>query len=142
MITARRLQGIFTALPTPVHADGTVHAEAVRTMVRRQLDAGVAGLVPVGGTGEYGALAAAEREALRASCTEARDYQRALSRRMTADFTDKLKKEGMTVTPLAPAEVQKMRERLQSVTDRYTAQIGPELVAQAQQELAKLRSAK
>lgn len=87
-------------------------------------------------------LAAPEREALRSSCTEARDWQRALSRRMTAELTDKLKKEGMTVTPLAPAEVQKMRERLKPVTDRYTAEIGPELVAQAQQELARIRSAK
>lgn len=87
-------------------------------------------------------LGAPEREALRTSCTEARDWQRALSRRMTAELTDKLKKEGMTVTPLAPAEVQKMRDRLKPVTDRYTAEIGPELVAQAQQELARIRSGK
>ena len=87
-------------------------------------------------------LGAPEREALRSSCTEARDWQRKLSRRMTAELTDKLRKEGMTVTPLAPAEVQKMRERLKPVTDRYTAEIGPELVAQAQQELARIRSAK
>ncbi len=87
-------------------------------------------------------LAAPEREALRSSCTEARDYQRSLSRRMTAELTDKLKKEGMTVTPLAAAEVQKMRDKLKPVTDRYTAEIGPELVAQTQQELAKLRAAK
>lgn len=87
-------------------------------------------------------LAAPEREALRSSCTEARDYQRQLSRRMTAELTDKLRKEGMTVTPLAGAEVQKMRDRLKPVTDRYTAEIGPELVAQAQQELARIRSAK
>ena len=87
-------------------------------------------------------LAAPEREALRTSCTEARDWQRALSRRMTAELTDKLRKEGMTVTPLAPAEVQKMRERLKPVTERYTAEIGPELVVQAQQQLAGLRSAK
>lgn len=87
-------------------------------------------------------LGAPEREALRGSCTEARDWQRKLSRRMTAELTDKLRKEGMTVTPLAPAEVQKMRERLKPVTDRYTAEIGPELVAQAQQELARIRSAK
>lgn len=87
-------------------------------------------------------LAAPEREALRSSCTEARDWQRNLSRRMTAELTDKLRKEGMTVTALAPAEVQKMRDRLKPVTDRYTAEIGPELVAQAQQELAGIRSAK
>lgn len=87
-------------------------------------------------------LAAPEREALRSSCLEARDYQRALSRRMTVELTDKLKKEGMTVTPLAPAEVQKMRDTLKPVTDRYTAEIGPALVAQAQQELARIRAAK
>lgn len=87
-------------------------------------------------------LAAPEREALRASCTEARDWQRTLSRRMTSELTDKLRKEGMTVTPLAPAEVQKMRDKLKPVTERYTAEIGPDLVAEAQQQLARIRAAK
>lgn len=82
------------------------------------------------------------RDALRASCAEARDWQRALSRRMTAELTDKLRKEGMTVTPLAPAEVQKMRARLAPVTERYTAEIGADLVAEAQQQLAHSRAAK
>lgn len=71
MITSRQLRGIFTALPTPVHADGPVHADAVRAMVRRQLDAGSAGLVPIGGTGEYGSLAALQREAMVRTTAEA-----------------------------------------------------------------------
>lgn len=84
-------------------------------------------------------LAAPEREALRTACTEARDWQRALSRRMTAELTDRLRKEGMTITPLAPAELHRMRERLQPVIDRYTRDIGPDLVAQARQQLQQLR---
>ncbi|KQR43107.1 TRAP transporter substrate-binding protein [Acidovorax sp. Leaf160] len=87
-------------------------------------------------------LDAPGREALRDSCAEARDWQRTLSRRMTAELTDKLRKEGMTVTPLAPAEVQKMRARLAPVTERYTTEIGADLVDQAQQQLARSRAAK
>lgn len=64
MLTSQQLRGVFTALPTPVHPDGAVHADAVRTMVRRQEQAGVTGLVPIGGTGEYGALSASQRETM------------------------------------------------------------------------------
>lgn len=85
-------------------------------------------------------LAAPERQALRTACTEARDWQRALSRRMTAELTEGLRKEGMTITPLAPAEVQKMRERLQPLIARYTQDIGADLVAQARQQLQQLRA--
>jgi len=64
MVTSRELKGIFTALPTPVHPDGRVHAESVEAMVRRQHEAGVTGLVPIGGTGEYGALSVQQRETM------------------------------------------------------------------------------
>lgn len=85
-------------------------------------------------------LAAPERQALRTACTEARDGQRALNRRMTAELIEGLRKEGMTITPLAPDEVRKMRERLQPVIDRYTRDIGADLVAQARQQLQQLRA--
>ncbi|MGE3863859.1 MAG: 4-hydroxy-tetrahydrodipicolinate synthase [Burkholderiaceae bacterium] len=61
MIDASRLRGILTALPTPVHADGTVHAAAARAMIDYQRRRGIDGLVPIGGTGEYGSLARSER---------------------------------------------------------------------------------
>lgn len=85
-------------------------------------------------------LAAPERQALRTACTEARDWQRALSRRMTAELTEGLRKQGMTITALDPAEVGKMRERLQPVIDRYTQDIGADLVARARQQLQQLRA--
>jgi 4-hydroxy-tetrahydrodipicolinate synthase len=53
------LQGVFTALVTPfTQKDGQqiVDLETCRALARRQIDAGVAGLVPCGTTGETPAL--------------------------------------------------------------------------------------
>lgn len=47
-----RLQGVFTALVTPFHADLSLDEEALRRVVRHQIAGGVAGVVPVGTTGE------------------------------------------------------------------------------------------
>ena len=48
----QRLQGVFTALVTPFRADGSLDEEALRRVVRHQIAGGVAGVVPVGTTGE------------------------------------------------------------------------------------------
>ena len=53
--------GIYTALVTPFK-EGEVDKEAWRKLVRRQLACGVAGLVPVGCTGEAATLTRPERE--------------------------------------------------------------------------------
>jgi 4-hydroxy-tetrahydrodipicolinate synthase len=53
--------GIYTALITPF-ADGKVDRKAWRTLIERQLAAGVAGIVPVGCTGEAAGLSRDERE--------------------------------------------------------------------------------
>jgi 4-hydroxy-tetrahydrodipicolinate synthase len=57
------LRGSFTALTTPF-AGEAIDLEAVRRMVRRQIEAGTAGLVPAGCTGEAAVLTTEEREAL------------------------------------------------------------------------------
>ncbi len=61
MLSAQQLRGILPAIPTPVNADDSINAEAARTLMRYLLKQGVDGFVPLGGTGEYGALARAER---------------------------------------------------------------------------------
>ena len=53
--------GVYTALVTPF-ADGRIDRRAWRTLIERQLAAGVAGVVPVGCTGEAAALGREERE--------------------------------------------------------------------------------
>jgi 4-hydroxy-tetrahydrodipicolinate synthase len=61
MLTSAQLRGILPATPTPVHTDGTIHVEATRALFSWLLDRGIDGVVPLGGTGEYGALARSER---------------------------------------------------------------------------------
>jgi 4-hydroxy-tetrahydrodipicolinate synthase len=54
--------GVYTALVTPFTADGAVDRAAWRRLVQRQVDGGVAGVVPVGCTGEAAVLTREERE--------------------------------------------------------------------------------
>jgi 4-hydroxy-tetrahydrodipicolinate synthase len=54
-------EGVYTALITPF-TDGEVDRSAWQRLVERQVAAGVAGLVPVGCTGEAAALSQDERE--------------------------------------------------------------------------------
>ncbi len=54
-------EGVYTALVTPFR-DGELDREAWRRLVARQVDAGVAGIVPAGCTGEAAALTDTERE--------------------------------------------------------------------------------
>jgi len=53
--------GIYTALVTPF-ADGKLDQKAWRVLVQRQIDAGVAGIVPAGCTGEAATLSLKDRE--------------------------------------------------------------------------------
>jgi len=61
MLTASQLRGIFPAIPTPVNADDTIHTAAAQTLIAYLLKQGIDGIVPLGGTGEYGSLARTER---------------------------------------------------------------------------------
>lgn len=57
MPSYRKFSGLLTALPTPTKADGSVATDVLARLVRIQVEAGADGLVPMGGTGEYTALA-------------------------------------------------------------------------------------
>jgi len=70
MLTSQKLQGIFPAIPTPVHPDDTINVEATRALMRYLLRQGIDGILPLGGTGEYGALSRAERSKMIAVTAE------------------------------------------------------------------------
>jgi 4-hydroxy-tetrahydrodipicolinate synthase len=70
-ITAANLRGIFPAIPTPVTADDRIDERAARAIMAHLLRSGVDGVVPLGGTGEYGALPREERVRMAALCVEA-----------------------------------------------------------------------
>ncbi|WP_061936921.1 dihydrodipicolinate synthase family protein [Aureimonas sp. AU22] len=61
---ANDLHGILPALPTPLRSDGRPDLAALGALVERNLAAGVGGLVPMGGTGEYTALSPEDRVAV------------------------------------------------------------------------------
>ena len=57
-----KFEGILTALVTPMTDHFQVDEEKLRQLVDIQIDSGIHGLVMLGGTGEYAALSAEERQ--------------------------------------------------------------------------------
>ncbi|HEY1226724.1 MAG TPA: TRAP transporter substrate-binding protein [Ramlibacter sp.] len=84
-------------------------------------------------------LAPADRKILEDAAHEAVKYQREQSRAMLASALETVKKSGMQVTELPPAEVAKLREKMKPVIARHTASAGEATVKALQAELDKLR---
>ncbi|MDR5839446.1 4-hydroxy-tetrahydrodipicolinate synthase [Caballeronia sp. LZ034LL] len=61
MLTSQSLHGILPAIPTPVNPDDTINVDATRALLRYLLEQGIDGVLPLGGTGEYGALSSEQR---------------------------------------------------------------------------------
>ena len=61
MLNATKIRGILPATPTPVTADGSIDVAASKALFSWLFRQGIDGLVPLGGTGEYGALAKDQR---------------------------------------------------------------------------------
>jgi 4-hydroxy-tetrahydrodipicolinate synthase len=62
------LRGVYVPLVTPFAADGSVALDALERLASELLDAGVAGLVPLGTTGESPLLDADEQRAVLDTC--------------------------------------------------------------------------
>jgi TRAP-type transport system periplasmic protein len=84
-------------------------------------------------------LSAAEKKIIEDAAQEAAKVQRTASRAALASNLDLLKKNGMTVTEFAPAEVAKLREKMKPVIAKYSASVGEAVVTEVNGELAKLR---
>jgi tripartite ATP-independent transporter DctP family solute receptor len=87
----------------------------------------------------WDSLTPAERKLIDDAADEAAKTQRAESRAAVAANLDLLKKNGMTVTQLPPAEVAKLREKMKPVIAKYSANVGEATVNEMMAELAKLR---
>lgn len=84
-------------------------------------------------------LSADDKKIMQEACIEVRGYQRKLSREQNAKVLADLKAKGMVFNELSPQELAKMRQELKPVVDKYTKEIGPELVQQTYAEIAKVR---
>jgi tripartite ATP-independent transporter DctP family solute receptor len=86
-------------------------------------------------------LSADEKKVVQDAAFEARDYQRKVAREMSEKSRQALIKHGMAINDIAPAELQRMRDKVKPVVDKYAAQVGEPLVKEFQAELEKARVA-
>jgi tripartite ATP-independent transporter DctP family solute receptor len=84
-------------------------------------------------------LTPAEKKIIDEAADEAAKYQREQSRAQMATALDAIKKGGIAVTELSPAEMTKFREKVAPVIAKHAATVGEATVAEVQAELAKLR---
>ncbi|SIQ45397.1 4-hydroxy-tetrahydrodipicolinate synthase [Bosea sp. TND4EK4] len=89
-LTHDQLAGLYTAIVTPLTGDGAVDVASLQKLVRFQLDAGAAGIVPIGGTGEYPAFSREERKTIVAACVEAAAGKPVIPGVLSTGFEDAL----------------------------------------------------
>lgn len=84
-------------------------------------------------------LSADEKKVLQDAAREAIAYQRTQSRASLQAGLEDLKKAGMQVSELSPAEVAKLREKMKPVIAKHSAAVGEDTVKAMMAELAKVR---
>ncbi|HEV7322458.1 MAG TPA: TRAP transporter substrate-binding protein [Ensifer sp.] len=80
-----------------------------------------------------------EKAVLQAAATEARDYQRQVSRELDKKAIDEIKATGMQVDELSAEETQKFREAVKPMIEKFTAEIGSDTVNSLFKELNAVR---
>ena len=90
----------------------------------------------------WDSLSADEKKIFEEAAVEARDVQRKAAREMTEKSRKVMTDHGMQLNEISPAEIARMREAIQPVTDKYAAQLDPELVKAFRAELEKVKDLK
>lgn len=89
-LTKDQLSGLYTAIVTPLAQDGSVDVKGLKALVRFQIEAGAAGIVPIGGTGEYPAFSRNERREIVVACVEAAEGRPVIPGVLSTGFEDAL----------------------------------------------------
>ena len=85
-------------------------------------------------------LSADERQILTDAAKEATPYQRELNRQREVEMLKAVQAKGMVVTEMSKEERARMRQHLQPVTDKYTQEVGADLVKEIFAEIDKARA--
>lgn len=160
-------RGVYTALVTPMRANGDIDWESLSALVEAQVEAGVAGLVPVGTTGESPTLDTREhldvieavavaakgrlpiiagtganstREAL--ELTREAELRGADAFLQVAPYYNKPSQEGLFQHFSAIAEITNKPIVLYSIPSRCGVEIGIETVARLSREFSHVRTIK
>jgi len=80
-----------------------------------------------------------EKKIVQDAATESAKYQREQSRASVTSTLENLKKNGMQVTELPPAEVAKLRDKMKPVIAKHSASVGEATVSAMMAELDKQR---
>jgi tripartite ATP-independent transporter DctP family solute receptor len=84
-------------------------------------------------------LSPQEQATLRECALQGRDEQRRANRAMEARSVDNLKAKGMAVNEIAPAEMQRIRDRSSVIYERHAKSIGDEAITMVSSELKRIR---
>jgi tripartite ATP-independent transporter DctP family solute receptor len=84
-------------------------------------------------------LGAANQKLVRDAAVEAAKFQRQAARDQAGSALDNLKKNGMQVTELAPAELAKFQAAMKPVVAKHSETVGADVVKALEAELSKLR---
>ncbi|CAN7570223.1 TRAP transporter substrate-binding protein [Variovorax sp. LjRoot290] len=84
-------------------------------------------------------LSPQEQTTLRECALQGRDEQRRANRAMEARSVDNLKAKGMAVNEIAPAEMQRIRDRSSVIYERHAKAIGGEAITMVTSELKRIR---
>ncbi|RYF50083.1 MAG: TRAP transporter substrate-binding protein [Comamonadaceae bacterium] len=87
----------------------------------------------------WDSMSADEKKLITEAATEATAFQRQVSRGAADSALESLRKAGMTVTELPPAEMAKLRDKVKPVIDKYSASVGEATVKELMAEIAKVR---
>ncbi len=81
-----------------------------------------------------------EQKLVRQAAEASRDFERKDSRADSLKAMGTLEQAGMKINTVSPEEVARMREKVQPVVDKYTQELGPELIQQLNAEIGKARN--
>ena len=87
-------------------------------------------------------LTSDEKKVFEDSCAEARQYQRKVNRDQNAKLVTELQAKGMAFNEISPAELARMRQKLQPVIDKYSKQVGEDILKQTYAEIDKAKAQK
>ncbi len=90
----------------------------------------------------FSALPGNQQAAIRKAAAVARDFQRAEEIRQARDAVSQLQAKGMTVTELPPQALDKMRQAVKPVVEKFSASIGKDYVQSFYAEVEKARKSK
>ncbi len=87
----------------------------------------------------FNSFPAEDQKVMLEAAQESALFQRATNRKMSSDYVDSLRKEGMTVTVLTPAQQKAFQDAVKPVYTQFEDKIGKDFIASIQETIANVK---